>query len=101
MKRNEKILSEIKLKIQQIINIIPDQFALNSVKTHLRNAIGSIETVEKKRQKREEVQKQNLVGFTSYETAKAALDILDQMLEAEKQNLKQAEKTTETTLLNG
>lgn len=101
MKRNEKILSDIKLKIQQIINIIPDQFAMNATKTHLRNAINSIETVEIKRKKREETQTQTSPSFVSYDTAKAALDILDQMLETEKQNLKQAEKPPENTLLNG
>jgi CheY-specific phosphatase CheX len=39
--------------------------------------------------------------FTSYDNAKTALNILDKMLDQEKQNLEQASKSTTTELLNG
>lgn len=103
MKRNDKALLETKQKIQQIINTMPDQFSLSTAKSYLRNAILAIENVEVKRKKREEInqQQQQMIAFTSYESAKNALDILDNMLEAEKKNLEKAETPQNNELLNG
>jgi hypothetical protein len=103
MNHSEKKLVEIKEKLQHIYNTLPNQMILDGTRMHIKNAINSISLVENKRNKRQEnfTQNQNMLMFTSYDNAKTALNILDKMLDQEKQNLEQASKTTTTELLNG
>lgn len=103
MNRNEKILSEIKLKLSQLYANLPQQFALENTKYHLKKALDSIDLVENKRKKRLETQQSvvpTMIGFTSLENAKAALKVLDNMLETERKNMNDA-IPQELNLLNG
>jgi len=103
MNRNEKILTEIKSKLSQLYANLPQQFALETTKYHIKKALESIDIVETKRQKRMQVQQQpvgNMVAFNSIESAKAALKILDGMIQNEKANVEKAQ-SIESKLLNG
>lgn len=50
MKDNTK---EVKLLIEKLISIMPNDYALNVVKFHLKSAFHEVEMLEKKRNKRE------------------------------------------------
>lgn len=103
MNRNEKVLSEIKIKLSHLVASLPQQFALENTKYHLKKALESIDLVENKRKKRLENQQSvvpAMVAFTSLENAKAALKVLDNMLETERKNMDNA-IPQEVNLLNG
>ena len=105
MNRNEKILTEIKQKIGNILSILPQQFALDETKYYLKKALSSIDLVENKRNKRKEQQLEQSrmqIGFASLSDAQNALKILDDMLASEQNNLKAAENhQQDSKLLNG
>jgi uncharacterized protein YerC len=83
--------SEIQLeKIQKLLETcyreLPDQFVLQEVKSNLRKTIESVNLVKKKRTKRKIQEQQNVANklqFLSYQDAKSALAILDQMMQDE------------------
>jgi cysteinyl-tRNA synthetase len=56
MKKNT---TDTKRMIQQALNQMPDDFALSEARFHLKAALGHLEHVEQKRQKREVQQRQN------------------------------------------
>jgi len=105
MNRNEKILTEIKQKIGNILSILPQQFTLDETKYYLKKALSSIDLVENKRSKRKEQQLEQSkmqIGFASLSDAQNALKILDDMLASEQNNLKAAEnQQQDSKLLNG
>jgi Cft2 family RNA processing exonuclease len=93
MNHSESQLERVKQNVQTAINLLPDQFALQEVKTNLRKTLMSINEVEEKRIKRKQNDTANerFVGFTSMEDAKKALDILDKMMKEEEKILQNAE----------
>lgn len=109
MNTNEKKLSSIKKTLTELYSQLPDQFALDQVKLNLKRTINSINEVENKRYKRYQQQTanemQSRMGFTSLESAKKALEILDQMLANEEKNLEkpdqQKTQPMNDELLNG
>lgn len=104
MNRNEKILTEIKQKLTNLLSNLPQQFALEDTKYYLKRALSSIDLVENKRKKRQQQLEQSKmqVGFTSLSDAQNALKILDDMLASEQSNLKSSEnEQKDSKLLNG
>lgn len=105
MNRNEKVLTEIKQKLTNILSSLPQQFALEDTKYYIKKALSSINIVESKRQKRKEQQLEQAktqIGFSTLSDAQNALKILDDMLSLEQKNLKEAEREQQDTkLLNG
>lgn len=109
MNTNEKKLSNIKKTLLELYSQLPDQFALDQVKTNMKRTINSINEVEQKRNKRYQQQAindmQGKMAFGSLESAKKALEILDQMLANEEKNLQkqdnQGSNSVENELLNG
>ena len=107
MNTNEKKLDNIKKTLMELSGQIPDQFALENVKSNLRKTIASINEVQNKRQKKYQQQTQNetqnKIGFMSSDDAKKALEILDQMLKSEQKSIdkmqKQKEASSSPTLL--
>lgn len=108
MNTNEKKLDNIKKTLLELYSQLPDQFALENVKTNLKKTITSINEVQTKRQKRQVQQYQNEIQnkmqFSSLESAQKALQVLDKMLEDEQKKLdtpKQEPQQTTDGLLNG
>ena len=103
MSTNEKILKNIKDQIAHLYAALPQQFALEHVKFHMRKTLESISAIESKRKKREAniaSQTQSQVGIASLSDAQAAIKLLDGMLENEKKNLNNVQQQ-ESKLLNG
>ena len=109
MNTNEKKLANIKKALMELYSQLPDQFALEQVKSNMKKTINSINEIEVKRNKRHQQQlvndMQNKMAFTSLESAKKALEILDQMLAEEEKNIKKQDvqntRPLENELLNG
>jgi len=105
MNHNEKLLSEVKTKLVQLINTLPKQFALENTKYHLVKALDSIKIIENKREKRKVQQAEQAtsqIGFASLADAQAAIKILDGMMANEQKVLDDAQQQQEASkLLNG
>lgn len=94
MNTNEKKINELKIQLDKIYRQFPEQFATSNAKMHLKKCIMEIEKTQDKRNKRKinEIQNQKITQLTSYENAKAALDILDRMMEDQQKQLNNQEK---------
>lgn len=105
MNHNEKMLAEVKVKLSNLINALPNQFALENTKYHLVKALDSIKMVENKREKRKVQQSEQArtqIGFASLADAEAAIKILDDMMATEQKVLNNAQQQQEASkLLNG
>ena len=95
MNSSELQLKKIKETLENCYRNLPDQFALTEVKGNLRKTIDSIQFVEKKRNRRKLQEQQNnmanQLGFTDMESARKALEILDQMIQGEQKIIDNAE----------
>lgn len=113
MKKEEK-LDEIKKTLENLYKQLPEQFALENVRTYMKKTISSINEVQNKRNKRKLQEQANSkeaemkkLKFISLSAAKNALDLLDQMMKEEEAKLKQDTnkekdvKNIEDELLNG
>jgi hypothetical protein len=92
MKRNEKILSQVKQQLMESLSKIPDEFALEKTKNLLKQTITSINEVENKRKKRaitEAINNQpkNPMFFGNIEDAQNAIKILDDMINKEQNKI--------------
>lgn len=109
MNTNEKKLENIKKTLVELYSQLPDQFALQDVKTYFKKTINSINEAQSKRNRRDAQQQQNatqnVMQFSSLESAQKALEILDKMLEEEQKNIdktqKQQQQSNPDSLLNG
>jgi len=91
MNSSEAKLVQIQKTLEACVRELPDQFALTEVKSNLRRTLESINAVNNKRKKRKISQIQNeatkKVGFLSFEDAKKALQILDDMMASEQKTI--------------
>lgn len=106
MNSSEGQLQKIKQTLQNLLSNLPEQFALQEVKTNLMKTLQSINEVQKKRIKRKErFEQQNKtggIGFMSMEDAKKALQILDDMMKQEEKTISDANsKNTKPDTSNG
>lgn len=109
MNTNEKKLDNIKRTLLELYNQLPDQFALQNVKTSFQKTIHAITEVQTKRHKRQIQQNQNSMQdkmqFTSLEAAQKALQILDKMMQDEQKKIDQPPEPNQQQnnpgLLNG
>jgi len=99
MNTNEKKLNELKIQLEKIYRQFPEQFAVSNAKSHLKKCILEIEQTQAKRNKRKlnDIQNQKTMQFASYENAKAALEILDQMLEDQQKQLDKQNQVKQNT----
>jgi len=90
----------------QALKNLPNDFALSEVRFHLKTALGKLENVESKRQKRESQQSANnnwvvVNGEIMHpEMAKKVVNQLDRLIDAEKIRI-EAIKSKKKELLNG
>lgn len=94
------------------LNNLPQDFALQETRIYINKAIQAIQKVEEKRNKHNEATKStplqnwnNMLKTSLYNvqtpiTSKRTLDIINQMLEEEKNTLKQLDDQTDQTLLD-
>jgi hypothetical protein len=110
MNTNEKKLDYIKNQLVELYRQLPDQFALENVKTNFKKTLNSINEVQNKRHKRQQQnlanETQKAMGFLSLEAAQKALEILDSMMANEQKNIEQAQQKPQQSpsndeLLNG
>ena len=91
MNTNEKKLDTIKKSLLELYRQLPDQFALENVKSSFKKTISAINEVQNKRHKRNVQQyqneMQNKMQFNSLESAQKALHLLDKMLQDEEKKL--------------
>jgi Na+/phosphate symporter len=95
MNTNEIKLNEIQKTLESCLRGLPDQFALDEVKSNLRRTLESIKKVQVKRHRRRLTEQENQrskMAFASYEDAKKALDILEKMMQDEQKNLEDLTK---------
>lgn len=82
-----KSAEQTKIYLQKALLNTPDDFALSEVRFHLRAALNKLESVEKRRQKREtafqERKEKAVVAQQAYDPA-AALRAIDEMIAEEK-----------------
>lgn len=98
MKNNTEKAKDLLL---QTIRIMPQDFALSEARQHLNLALQKIQAVETKRERREVVQNQEAlrrqVQVSNVTDLRDRLRMIDEMIEQEKDNIKQAQKPTTTT----
>lgn len=100
MNKNEYRLQEIKNNLLDLLNKMPDQFALAEVKSNLRRTIESINHVQTKRERRKIQEQQNnsqKLPFLSLQDAQKALDILNQMGKQQQNIIDNAQKDNDKT----
>jgi predicted secreted protein len=102
MNYNEAQLKKIKEGLLNLYASLPDQFALQDVKSNFRRLLESINTIEKKRTKRKQTEQQTTtMAFTNLEDAQNALKILDDMMKNQQNQINKMEKPPETNSNNG
>lgn len=82
-----KSTEQTKIYLQKALLNAPDDFALSEVRFHLRAALNKLETVEKKRQKREtayQERKEKAVATQNAYDPAATLRAIDEMIAEEK-----------------
>lgn len=89
MKNNTNTSKEL---LKRALTNMPNDFSLNEVKNLIKNAIFKIETVEKKRDKREDNIKQNQIDVEKWKQASFnqqvnSLQAIDEMIKAEQEKL--------------
>lgn len=89
MKNNTQTSKEL---LKKALNNMPNDFSLNEVKNLIKNAIFKIESVEKKRDKREENIKQNQIDVEQWRQATisqqiSSLQAIEEMIKAEQEKL--------------
>lgn len=101
MRHNEKILGSVKNQLLEILNKIPDEFALEQTRSYLKKTIASINEVEKKRETRKAnavANDKQVLKFTSMEDAAKAIKLLDSMLEKEQKKIDKSESGSDQLL---
>ena len=86
MKNNTKKTKEL---LQKTILSLPEDFALNEVRFHLRQALYNINKTETKRHKRNEIQTPpiGLAPFAGEFDSSKVIDAIDKMIQEEKEKL--------------
>jgi len=89
MKNNTNTSKEL---LKRALTNMPNDFSLNEVKNLIKNAIFKIESVEKKRDKREENIKQNQIDLDKWKQASFnqqvnSLQAIEEMIKAEQEKL--------------
>jgi len=89
MKKNTE---QTKILLQKALLETPEDFALSDVKFHIRSALNKLETVEKKRNKRQisldERKEKSAARKVSYNTF-SALQAIDEMIADEQNKIKE------------
>jgi hypothetical protein len=97
MKNNTKRTKEL---LQKTIQSLPVDFALNEVRFHLRQALYKINKTEAKRHKRNEIQTPpiGLAPFAGELNSSKAIDVIDGMIQEEKDKLDSFKNLNDQTL---
>ncbi len=105
MNHSELQLEKVKNTLVSVLNLLPDQFALQEVRINLQKTLKSINEVQNKRTQRKNRQlqqeKSNILGFLNMDDAKKALDILDKMMREEESKINQKPKTQGKNINDG
>lgn len=80
-------LQELAEKMVVLLGQIPNNFALENTKLHLKRAINEIQNVQVKRTKRIIQQSSNDYQMLSYDVAKQAINKIDELIQIEQKNL--------------